>query len=203
MNKLGSKTDPRKLRTKLYLRNALIQLMQMKAINDISVKDLIEQAQITRSTFYLHYLDKTDFIEKTIENVLAEYEAQVQSFDQLPYRDSILQRSKVFFEYIAENADFYRVFLGSNGVPAFRAKMQQIGLNYFYLRYLPAAMADANYPKDTHLDFSVLANYIVSAKIGVVDYWLNSGMKLSPSFLAEMTSKFVYTLVKENNIIKQ
>lgn len=202
MSENTKKTDPRKVRTQALLREALIALMQEKPLEKISVKNLIERAQITRSTFYLHYLDKDDFIDKTITQVLAEYEKRVQYFDELPYSEAILKRGKVFFEYMSENADFYRAMLGSNGVPAFRIRLQQIGLNYFYKRYLPPMQNSANFEYNHHLDFAVLANYIVSAKIGCVDYWLNSGMKLSPDFLAQRTSDFVYTLLKRYNIVK-
>lgn len=202
MKEFKPKYDLRTVRTKTLLHNALIQLMKEKPVHNIRVKELIERAQVTRSTFYLHYLDKDDFIVKTIDAVLKEYELRVSAFDQLPYRDSILQRGKVFFGYIAENADFYRAMLGDNGVPLFRSRLQQIGLNYFYSRYLPAVLSEAKHTADVHMTFSILTNYIVSAKIGVVDHWLNSGMKMSPSFLAEITSNFVYTLVKDT-ITKQ
>ena len=201
-----AKSDPRTLRTKLYLRCALVKLMDTKSVRDISIKDLIETAQITRSTFYLHYLDKADFIDKIIDDVLTEYEWKVERFDELPYRESIFQRAKAFFTYIAENAGLYRAMLGKNGVPAFRIRMQQIGLNYFYSRYLPAVLENNTLDKnghDVHIDFKILDNYIVSAKMGIVDYWLNSGMKLSPDYLAQVTSEYVYTLVvKSHNIIK-
>lgn len=201
-----AKSDPRTKRTKLYLRNALVQLMDTKQVKDISVKEIIETAQVTRSTFYLHYLDKEDFIDKIMDDVLAEYERKVERFDDLPYRESIFQRAKAFFAHISENAGLYRVMLGKNGVPAFRIRMQQIGLNYFYSRYLPAALENTASDKngsDLHIDFQILANYIVTAKMGIVDYWLNSGMKLSPDYLAQVTSEYVYTLVvRFNNIIK-
>lgn len=50
--------------TDQIIKQSLIQLMQSKAINKISVNNLCDAAQINRSTFYRHFLDKYDVLEK-------------------------------------------------------------------------------------------------------------------------------------------
>ena len=54
---MKEKTDRRIRKTKAQLRAGLAKLMQEKSIKEITVKELVEEVDINRSTFYLHYTD--------------------------------------------------------------------------------------------------------------------------------------------------
>lgn len=192
--------DPRKSRTKVLLRDALISLLDEKPLSTITVKELVGRANVTRSTFYLHYYDKDDFVEKVCDEMLAGFAERAAEFDRLPYRESILKRGITFFEYISNNADFYKAMLGPNGTPSFRTKIERMGLDYFLNRYCPPLLANIDKDRSDRLkiNIEVLAHYVVSAKIGVVEHWLSTGMNLSPKFLAETTSSYVHALIKQN-----
>lgn len=195
--------DPRIARSKHLLREALIELLENQPVDSISVKNLVEQARIARSTFYLYYLDKQDFLTKTINETLEVYEQKVQAFDNLPYRVAIQKRAEGFFCYIAENADFYRVMLGDNGIAAFRNKMANVGYRYFRARYESLALegASENDLAARSIEFSILMDYIVEGKISVTSRWLDSGMNLSPNYLAQITSEIVYGILVDRKIL--
>ena len=55
--------DTRKDRTKLQLRDAMIQLLGEKSFDQISTTELVKLAKVSRSSFYTHYQDKYDMIE--------------------------------------------------------------------------------------------------------------------------------------------
>jgi len=57
--------DPRVLRTRQLLQTALLELMQEKPFQAISVTDLTRRATLNRATFYLHYLDKFDLLAQS------------------------------------------------------------------------------------------------------------------------------------------
>lgn len=52
---MQKKVDRRVRKTKSQLRKGLARLMQEKSIGEITVKELVEEVDINRSTFYLHY----------------------------------------------------------------------------------------------------------------------------------------------------
>ena len=52
---MAEKVDRRVRKTKAQLRAGLARLMQKKSIKEITVKELVEEVDINRSTFYLHY----------------------------------------------------------------------------------------------------------------------------------------------------
>jgi AcrR family transcriptional regulator len=60
----GDFVDRRIVKTKRLLENALVKLMIEKGFDKISIKDLTEEADINRGTFYLHYKDKYDLLEQ-------------------------------------------------------------------------------------------------------------------------------------------
>ena len=67
---MQKKTD-RVRKTKTQLRNGLAMLMKEKSVGEITVKELVDQVDINRSTFYLHYPDISGLLHE-IENDLAE-----------------------------------------------------------------------------------------------------------------------------------
>src|SRR6188474_2033865 len=56
------KQDRRTRRTRQLLRGAFVALLKEKRYEDISVQDIIERADVARSTFYVHYVDKDDLL---------------------------------------------------------------------------------------------------------------------------------------------
>ena len=61
--------DRRKIRSRQYLVEALIHLMDRKTIDEITVQDLVEEAQVARSTFYTQFEDKQDFLDTIVEEM--------------------------------------------------------------------------------------------------------------------------------------
>lgn len=62
----GQETDPRVMRTKKLIQEALITLFQKKDFEDITVKDISEEATVNRATFYAHYVDKFALLDEMI-----------------------------------------------------------------------------------------------------------------------------------------
>ena len=54
---MQKKTDRRVSKTKSQVRKGLAHLMMEKSIGEITVKELVDEVDINRSTFYLHYSD--------------------------------------------------------------------------------------------------------------------------------------------------
>ena len=70
---MEKKTDRRVRNTKAQLRAGLAKLMQTKSIKEITVKELVDEVDINRSTFYLHYTD----IYQMLESIEDELEGEI------------------------------------------------------------------------------------------------------------------------------
>src|SRR5258708_4726616 len=59
----GEATDPRILRSRRMLMEALAKLLTKKEFDDISIQEIADEATLTRATFYLHYPDKNALLQ--------------------------------------------------------------------------------------------------------------------------------------------
>ncbi|MGM9950075.1 MAG: TetR/AcrR family transcriptional regulator [Lysinibacillus sp.] len=183
---MGEKQDRRIIRTKREIKEAFISLLEEKSFDSITVRDLTERANINRGTFYLHYLDKFDLLEKCEEevfsNILSIFNAAAV-IDILQGQDmaSRLPFFTKVFEYLQEEAAFMKVILGPNGDPSFQEKVRQVFIKNIHDNILSEFdMASIEAPID------LFTTYISSAHLGVIQYWLNSGMKQSPKELTAL-----------------
>lgn len=66
-----TKTDPRVLRTRKLIMDSFMELSSKKEFKDITVKDITTEAMINRATFYYHFEDIYDLLEKVLAEVLS------------------------------------------------------------------------------------------------------------------------------------
>src|SRR5438874_4803795 len=67
MSRNRSGGDPRVLRTRTALGNALVQLMTERAFESITVQDVLDRAGVGRSNFYVHYDGKDDLLTSDVD----------------------------------------------------------------------------------------------------------------------------------------
>ena len=76
--------DPRILRTRQLIMDAFMQLAIEKEFKDITIKDITTRATVNRATFYYHFFDKYDLLEKVLkENILKGVLSNVDSHKAL------------------------------------------------------------------------------------------------------------------------
>ena len=83
---MKEKTDRRIRKTKAQLRAGLAKLMQEKSIKEITVKELVEEVDINRSTFYLHYTDIFNMLSTIEEELLEEIRQTIQNHPVSPFK---------------------------------------------------------------------------------------------------------------------
>jgi AcrR family transcriptional regulator len=77
--------DRRGQRTRHLLSAAFVQLMREKGYSAITVSDLIERANIGRSTFYSHYRDKDDLFVHELDRVIEVLSSGIQNQEEMPF----------------------------------------------------------------------------------------------------------------------
>lgn len=109
--------DRRAARTRRSLHRALMSLILRKNYADITVQNIIDEADIGRSTFYAHYTGKEDLLRTGFEVLRAEL-AGVQRTAQAKDEGSRPEPfgfSLAMFEHAAGYADIYRALVGGRG----------------------------------------------------------------------------------------
>ena len=104
---MNTKNNKRKRDSIQKIEQVLIEFLQTKELNQISVSDICKKANLNRSTFYANYVD----IYELADTIREKLEAQVSEL----YKDEITQGFNsnnylVLFQHIRENQIFYRTY---------------------------------------------------------------------------------------------
>ncbi len=68
-----NKSESKYFNTAVKMDKALIKLLDKKAFDFITVKEICNEAGVNRSTFYLHYENTADLLEEAIEYTNEEF----------------------------------------------------------------------------------------------------------------------------------
>lgn len=196
--------DRRILRTKKALRDALTELMKEKIFDEITVSDLTTRADINRGTFYLHYRDKYDLLEQSEEEIIEgikniKSKKKLLKKEDIPtfdYMNEPIPFVTELFEYLKENADFMTVILGAKGNPAFHIKLKSVMRDIMAEGILMHLKED-----ELFVPLGYISAYAISAQLGVIQHWLDTGMEESPEKVSLIISRLVFgdpsTMYKE------
>ena len=84
---MATKNNRRTQMTRLLLKTALTELMQQKPFSEITIKDICAQADLNRTTFYLHYTDQYALlqdIEREVQEKALDYLKNVRIAEEAP-----------------------------------------------------------------------------------------------------------------------
>lgn len=76
--------SPQFIRTDKAITQALISLLKVKPFEKITVQDILDETPVTRSTFYKHYHDKYEIVEKMQEDFFASQMEIRRAFHENP-----------------------------------------------------------------------------------------------------------------------
>ena len=79
------------LYTQKALRDSLIELMQKKPISKITIKELCENADINRTTFYAHYTDQYDLLKHIEDETLSWGKEMIANFSPNSGKEHIVK----------------------------------------------------------------------------------------------------------------
>ncbi|WP_164667214.1 TetR/AcrR family transcriptional regulator [Virgibacillus doumboii] len=182
MSKKLNYNDRRVIRTQKLLKNALVELIDEVGFDKITVQDISNRATVNRATFYLHFHDKYDLLDQSMEEVINELHNSFNAPDN-NYRFDSGHPYPIFinlFEKVAEHANFCRVMLTKSNMSSFKSNLQSI-FHEFISKGLQQFV-----PDDRKLTASreFVVVYVESAFLGTVTWWLENDRPYSPKFMA-------------------
>ena len=181
----GTTIDRRVKKTKKQLRLALMHLMTQKSAKSISVRELAEQADINRSTFYIHYKDVNDLLlhledemAERLITVCRKYAYTDTAVEAFPYLTEL-------YRFARDNADLCQVLLGPNGDRAYTERICDILYSYF-LRDFVARFYGGDRDR-----LEYFCRFIVSGNLTLTLQWLSGGMKETPEEMAQLAGGII------------
>jgi AcrR family transcriptional regulator len=180
-------------RTKLLLREALIELIEERGFEALTIGELTERAMVSRAAFYRTYQDKYDLVEQIFEEAMSALLSTVGDLGR-EHPTSIWVK---FFEHIAEYERLYRALLGSSGSPWFVRKMRAslAGLVKERGRF-PHGPDTSSHPAHAFSD-EFVPDLVSALFVEAITWWLEHGRPYTPKEIATRTSLLASALFKE------
>lgn len=179
--------DRRTRRTKKLLTEAFIELLSEKKLNEITIKELCEKADINRGTFYLHYEDIYDLKNQIETDLCDELINQIQPITNANMKE--LDSYQLFYQlftYTKKNETLFRALLGDNGDISFLTDLRILFKEYYLSPVLKGQPINFTQNMEYAYDF------ISSGFTGLVAKWLEEGTPYSVDEMAKLTSKLAF-----------
>ena len=172
--------------TKQMLRRAFTQLLMEKPIQNITVRELCEKAQVNRGTFYVHYSDIYALMEAIEEQMVAELAAALDELSVSPGgTESLVEPCRKIFEFLKQNSDMCIILLGKNSDFTFVNRLVQMGKESSLIQYMEC------YPKADKKQAEYFYNFVSSGWIGLLRQWADNGFSDSPAAIAVMAENLM------------
>src|SRR5215469_13330634 len=180
-------------RTQKLLREALIELIEERSFEALTIGEITERAMVSRAAFYRNYQDKYDLVEQ----IFAEAMSALQSAGGELGQEHPAEIWVKFFEHIAHYERLYRALLGSKGSPWFVRKMRASLTGLVKERGRLPHGPDAS-PLPVHTFSDEFVPDLVSALfVEAITWWLEQGRPYTPREIATRTARLTSALFKE------
>ena len=171
-----SKDNRSTRRTRSAIREALTEMLAVKPVGKITVQELIDRANICRTTFYAHYEDIYDLLSEVENDILSEIREGLEGLDQAPIRvEEQYPAIEAVVEVYARHEKLIRLLNGPNGDPAFDAKLQDT--IYQLTRQLRRLKEGDAFDEERHRLYSC---YVISGGISVLNRMLSANLPIDP-----------------------
>jgi AcrR family transcriptional regulator len=174
--------DPRIARTRRMLQTALLDLTRDQPLDEITVAEIADRAEVNRSSFYQHYSDKETLLADALDAQAAAVGADLASLDAAAVPGDTAPPELVlrYTRHVFAHAALYRLALGEHGSSIAVAR----------LRNRIAALAMTGYAQygqdetDLGMPVEIAAASVAGSLLGMLTAWLESTDPVPPEQVA-------------------
>lgn len=181
-------------RTQKLLREALIELIEERGFEELTVGEITGRAMVSRAAFYRNYQDKYDLVEQIFEEAMSALFSAVGEMGHV-HPPQIWVR---FFEHIATYDRLYRALLGRKGSPWFVMKMRASMLD---LLKAHGPIPEGHGQPGGRLPFSdeMVPDLVSTMLVEAITWWLEQGRPYTPEEMANRSARLISAIFKETS----
>lgn len=173
------------------IRNALVNLLEEKSFHKISVTDITKSADINRSTYYYHYYDIEEVLDKVIkvavEDLIKKLLQSMPESETFTIDSTVLTPTKVMFDHIYEYKRYYSALIKSDVshrfVNTFIESLFNLNSNL---------KVTFNHSSKHIIDQEMHANLYSHAAFGQVKYWIDHDFEQSSEYMAKQLTSSLF-----------
>lgn len=177
--------DRRIRKTKQLLRQSFASLLAEKPLEDITVKELTERADINRGTFYCHYKDIYDLKDQIERELFDEFVAVIDGYGVDNLRRELQPVMVDVFRFLQRNREFSMVLSAYKTDNLFfawvRSEIFRRGLSEWQRIY----GFQASLQWDYYLDF------VVAGCVTMLQSWIKREMRETPEEMGTLAARFI------------
>ena len=189
--------DRRVQKTRKLLQEALIELVAEKGYEALTIQEILDQANVGRSTFYTHFQDKDQLLNSILarlDELLEQHKKQLldatNSIGKADGTDLLQDLSPTLslLQFIGQNHRFFKALLGDHGYGIFARPVYNYVFAHVHGIFTKPIHADVfahlhepfkilrSRKKNGSLESEIAAHYFVSALMGILVWWLEKDM---------------------------
>lgn len=188
-----AKTDPRVRRTRDTLGDALIALMQERPFDDITVQQVLDRAEVGRSTFYAHYRDKDDLFISDIEEFLQHIAAYLTRTGAAAER---VVPARETFAHLADQRELLRAMKEAGKLDDVMELWRGI-----FARSIEERLRLAGVEMEG-VELAVYAAGLSGSFAAMVGWWIDQKMRMSPEDMDALFHRMVWRGVKRSRPVR-
>lgn len=167
--------------TKQALAASLKQLLEKKSLNDITVKELVEDCAVNRQTFYYHFQDIYDLLSWFLTQEATQ--ALAGKYSAASWEDGLLNA----FQYVKDNYKLIFHIFGSDGQSLLAGHLNDMA-QQIMCRVIEASCQGLDLAEK---DKQFIARFYKSAFAGLLLEWIVGGMSEEPAEIVAQVAKLV------------
>lgn len=171
---MDNKNDRRSQRTRHLLSDAFVELIREKDYGSITVSDIIERADVGRSTFYAHYRDKDELFLAILDRVIEALSRGMPTQTEIPFFPSL-----GLFRHVGEQYELYKALVWTPGLDLLIKHLR---------KSLSQRIEEGLAKSGRHYDvpLPIVANFIVGSFLSLLQWWLENKRVQSPEQMDEI-----------------
>jgi AcrR family transcriptional regulator len=186
-------------RTRKLLRDALIELIEQRGFERLTVAEITERAMVSRAAFYRNYKDKFHLVEQIFDDAM---DALLRTIADDGREQPATERWVAFFGHIDEYHRFYRALLGKKGSTWFAAKMRA-SLTDMVKEHLqvpaPQAARHPTQPAQPAPPDGLAATVLGAMFTQSITWWLERGRPSTPRVMAMQSAQLAGAVISVAN----
>ncbi len=182
------KNDRRSQRTRQALGDAFMDLMMEKGYEAVSIKDIIDRANVGRSTFYAHFADKDELFASQFDNMV---EMLIKHAPQEASEGNPFFPSLGLFQHVRDQWKLYKILSWESGMNLHTQQLQKTISERIEQRILAGGQV-------YKVPIPVIANFLAGSLLSLLKWWLDNKMIYTPEEMDAMFRKLALAGIAQN-----
>ena len=173
--------DRRKVKTVKAIRAAFSQLLQKKRYSEITIQDILDEADICRSTFYEHYKTKEELLHSICKEIFSHvfcHELEPETHHDFSHTNDYRHIITHMFYHFADDKDEIKGILNSEGKEIFiqdlKEHLNELVYDYIFKEY-----------ECKKMDEGLLVNHLITTLTELTLWWVNRNCDKTPEEMAD------------------